>query len=301
MAAGLIGREAASHHLIPEQGILSMVDETIERVCAALGDVPGLAAIVLGGSRARGTAGPASDYDVGIYYEPAVPLDIEALRTAVRSLVDDPDAGTVTEMGEWGPWINGGGWLSVNGRKVDLLYRDLARVRATIADCLLGHVSMNYQPGHPHGFVSAIWMGEVALCVPLVDRGNCIAALKAQTWPYPTPLRQALIGRFLWEARFSVANAELAVARGEQTHIAGCTYRALACVGQVLFALNRRYLINEKGALLEAAGFPTTIDGLADMPPRLWAAIGGREYGAAIQLLWDLVREMEAKVEGEAR
>ena len=38
------------------------------------------------------------------------------------------------------------------------------------------------------------------------------------------------------------------------THIVGCAYRALCCMGQVLFALNRRYLINEKGALAEAAG-----------------------------------------------
>jgi hypothetical protein len=28
---------------------------------------------------------------------------------------------------------------------------------------------MAYQPGHPHGFCSAIWMGEVVLCRPLSD------------------------------------------------------------------------------------------------------------------------------------
>jgi hypothetical protein len=294
------GATNPENQLVPERGILAMPDETIDLVCEAIREAPGIAAIVLGGSRARGTAGSTSDYDIGIYYEPTSPLDVGALRAIVGSLIDDPDAGTVTGIGDWGPWINGGGWLSVKGRKVDLLYRDLARVRATIADCLVGNVSINYQPGHPHGFLSAIWMGEMALCVPLVDRGACIAKLKAQVWPYPMPLKKALIGRFLWEARFSVANAEIAVVRREQTHIAGCAYRALACIGQVLFALNDRYLINEKGALPEAAGLPMTISGLAEIPSRIWVSIGESEYGATIRVLWDLVRATEAIVEREA-
>jgi hypothetical protein len=45
---------------------------------------------------------------------------------------------------------------------VDLLYRPLESVERVISDCREGSVSMDYQPGHPHGFCSAIWMGEVA-------------------------------------------------------------------------------------------------------------------------------------------
>ena len=62
--------------------------------------------------------------------------------------------------------------------------------------------------------------------------------------------------------------------RGDSTHIAGCAYRALACIGQVLFAINERYLINEKGALTEAAAFPVTIDELATRVAEIWHRIG---------------------------
>jgi predicted nucleotidyltransferase len=58
-------------------------DPLLARVVEALRPVGGLAALVLGGSRARGTAGPASDYDLGLYYEPGAPLDVEGLRAAV--------------------------------------------------------------------------------------------------------------------------------------------------------------------------------------------------------------------------
>ena len=64
-------------------------DAMLARFVEALRSVPGLAALVLGGSRSRGAAGPASDHDLGLYYEPEAPLDIEALRSAVAPLADE--------------------------------------------------------------------------------------------------------------------------------------------------------------------------------------------------------------------
>jgi hypothetical protein len=226
-----------------------MPDTLLTRIVPRLAAVPGVVGVVLGGSRARGTANGVSDYDVGLYYGPDEPLDIEGLLDVARGLVDDPTAAAVTPVGGWGPRIVGGGWLLIEGRKVDLLYRGVEPVRAVISECRAGQISMEYQPGHSHGFCSAIWMGEVALCHPLHDPQGVIAQMKASTSPYPDKLREALLEKFLWEVMFSIKNGEIAIARGEQTHIAGCAYRALCCMGQVLFALNRRYLINEKGGV----------------------------------------------------
>jgi hypothetical protein len=153
---------------------------------------------------------------------------------------------------------------------------------------------MDYQPGHPHGFCSAIWMGEVALCRPLHDLDGALAVLKAMTEPYPELLRQALIRRFVWEVLFSIENGEIAVARGDQTHVAGCAYRALCCVGQVLFALNRRYLINEKGALDEASGFPVTIPRLDARATTVWQAIGRRDFRDSFDELRAMHGELKA-------
>ncbi|WP_395844604.1 nucleotidyltransferase domain-containing protein [Archangium violaceum] len=268
----------------------------LTRVIEALRPVRGLAAIVLGGSRGRGTAGPASDYDIGLYYEPDAPIDVAMLQSAIAPLVDEPSS-TVTRMGEWGPWINGGGWLTIAGVKVDLLYRDLGRVREVIAEARQGRFSMNYQVGHPHGFCSAIWMGEVATCQPLLDPLGRIAELKGETWPYPRALRDALIARFGWEVGFAIENAELAARRAEQTHIAGCAYRALCCVAQVLFALNGRYLINEKGAVAEAATYPITLAGLAQEQAEIWRDIGNADHERALRRLRSLSDGLRALVE----
>ena len=47
----------------------------IGRLVRAFGGVPGVSAIVLGGSRARGEASAQSDYDIGLYYEPTEPIE----------------------------------------------------------------------------------------------------------------------------------------------------------------------------------------------------------------------------------
>ena len=239
-------------------------DPFLQRLVSAFAEVPGVEAIVLGGSRARGTAHCKSDYDIGLYYAGAAPIDTDRLREAARRLADRPSVTAVTPIGEWGPWIVGGAWLSIKGQKVDLLYRNIEAVAHVVEACRSGDITMHYQPGHPHGFCSAIWAGEIALCRPLHDPQGAVVGLKSLALPYPAPLREALVRRFQWEILFSIENAELATSRQERTHIAGCVYRALACIAQVLFALNERYLINEKGALEEAESLPLTLPELED-------------------------------------
>lgn len=268
-------------------------DPFVERLVCALDQVPGIDAIVLGGSRARGTAHDGSDYDIGLYFNERCPLDTQRLSAVASELADDPSATAVTSIGEWGPWIVGGAWLSIEGRKVDLLYRNIDEVRRIMDACHAGDITMDYQPGHPHGFCSSIWMGEIAHCVPLRDPTGVIAELKSMTSPYPQPLREALIRRFQWEILFSIENAELALDREEQSHVAACTYRALACVAQVLFALNGQYLINEKGALQEAAELPLTIPDLMEEVAAIWRRIGNKAFTTALAHLRKIERDLQ--------
>ena len=64
----------------------------LRRLVAALSAVPGVEAIALGGSRARGTATAHSDYDIGLYYRASRPIDVAALGRG-RGRLDDRGAG----------------------------------------------------------------------------------------------------------------------------------------------------------------------------------------------------------------
>jgi predicted nucleotidyltransferase len=272
-----------------------VIGEIVER----LAEIEGVEAIVLGGSRATGTHIARSDIDIGLYYRAERPMNLEMLGRAAAELDDERRSSLLTSFGGWGPWINGGGWLRVGGIAVDFLYRELGQVEGVLAACHAGKIEFAYQPGHPHGFASPIYMGEVAYCQPLWDPRGTVAALKAQTVPYPRALSEAIIRRFFWEADFSMTIARKGAVRGDAGYVAGCCFRCLACLLQTLFARNERYLLNEKGAVAIAAGF-TNVP--RDFQARVEAGFGmlrGPEGLAdAVQVFEGLITETGALLEG---
>lgn len=263
----------------------------LRRLVVALAPVPGVEAIALGGSRARGTATANSDHDIGLYYHGGRPIDVAALGKVAVSLDDRGAEAEVTPLGGWGPWIDGGGWLVIAGVHVDLLYRDLDRVAAAIDDAHAGKVERFYQPGHPHAFLPTIYMGEAAHVRILHDPSGALAALQARTRPYPAALARALRERFEWEAEFSLANARKSLDRGDVSYLMGCAFRAVACLCQVLFALNDVYLLNEKGAVAAADGFTRKPVGFARRVTRLYADIGSGAHAAGLDRLAALIDE----------
>ncbi|RJE90763.1 hypothetical protein D3P07_01285 [Paenibacillus sp. 1011MAR3C5] len=67
-------------------------------------------------STAKGTENHNSDIDIGIYYDSDKGLDITPLRQVAAEIDDGHRENLITEISDWGPWINGGGWMKVNHR-----------------------------------------------------------------------------------------------------------------------------------------------------------------------------------------
>ncbi|MDQ0466683.1 hypothetical protein QO010_004479 [Caulobacter ginsengisoli] len=266
----------------------------LDRITDALAGAPGVVAVVLGGSRALGTHHAGSDYDIGLYYRPEAPIDTAALAAIVADLDDRRTGEAVTRIGEWGPWINGGAWLSIGGQAVDLLYRDLGKVEHCLSEALEGRYEAAYQSGHPHTFTSAHYLGEAALCRPLHDPGGVVAALKAALSPYPPALRASLMARFGWEAGFSLENAAKGAKHGDIAYVAGCLWRSIGCLHQTLFALNETWLINEKGATAAVARLALAPANFQGRVEAAMARLRPGQLADAIALIDELVRETTA-------
>lgn len=263
----------------------------------ALAPVPGVAAIVLGGSRAQGSHHDGSDYDIGLYYRPENPIDTAALAEAVAGLDDRGSGEAVTRIGEWGPWINGGAWLKIEGQPADLLYRDLGKVEHCLSEALEGRFETAYQSGHPHAFTSAHYLGEAALCRPLHDPDGVMADLKARLNPFPELLRASLMRQFGWEAGFALMTGAKGARHGDVAYVAGSLWRATACLCQTLFALNRAWLINEKGAVAAAARLPRAPADVQGRVEAAFARLRPGQLGDALAILDELNREVQAFVE----
>lgn len=225
------------------------IENVLNKIVEELKDIPGVIGIVLGGSRARGNNLENSDIDIGIYYDEYLGFNTEDLSVAAAKLDDEHRENLVTPIGGWGPWVNAGGWLTIDGYHVDFILRDIDRVEEEINDCIEGKITTNYQTGHPHGYLNVMYMGEVSICNILLDKYKKIAQLKNKTKPYPKRLKDVMVNYFMFEACFSLMHAESNIDKDDISYVAGHIFRSVSCLNQLLFAANEEYCINEKRAV----------------------------------------------------
>jgi hypothetical protein len=257
----------------------------LERIAARLAEVDGVVGVCLGGSRARGTHLPGSDVDLGLYYDR--PLDVAALRALAG-----PDH-HVTEPGEWGPWVDGGAWLTVDDSAVDWIFRELDRVERVWADCVEGKHEVATQVGHPLGFHSHAYIGELALGVPLADPTGRLAAVRDRMREYPPALREKLVGEARWGCGFHLDVAAKGAKRGDAAYVAACLAQVFGALAHAIHADAGRWLINEKGAIAESDALPAAPERFAERTNALFGHLGDTpdELATAIKTARQLVEE----------
>ena len=148
----------------------------LDNVADTLAALPGVHAVALGGSRALGTNTPDSDWDLAIYYRDGFhPDHLRAIDWT----------GEVSDFGAWGGGVfNGGAWLEIDGRKVDIHYRDLAVVEYELAEATQGRFHWEPLMFHLAGVPSYLLVAELASNRQL--RGDKLPQPK-----FPDPLRAA--------------------------------------------------------------------------------------------------------------
>jgi hypothetical protein len=196
----------------------------------------GAVAVVLGGSRALGTASTPSDWDLGVYYRGK--LDTAPLARF----------GAVHPPGSWGRIMNGGAWLVVDGMKVDVLLRD-------------GEFEIDGLLGYLAGVPTYSLLAERAVAVTL--RGEL-----APPGDYPGPLASAAPPRWRFCRDFSLEYARMHARRGDVVGTVGQAAKAAMEEAHARAAAGARWVLNEK-RLLGTLGLASTNDHFAEMPRNL--------------------------------
>ncbi len=269
--------------------------ETALRVAGELMQVTGVQAVVLGGSHCTGTATEASDLDIGVYY--AGNLDVAAMDGVLSRLDDAGRQGLLNAPGQWGKWINGGAWLTVEGQKTDILLRDAQRVQSVIDDCQQGKVTMDFQAGHPFGFCNAIYMGEVKYCLPLCDPLHVMEGLKKRADPVSPVYRRAASGWFLWEAGFSFQTGRSSVKKQDIVYACGCLFKGILCLVQATYAAHGEILLNEKGALRRLSQYPFCPQGLVEAAEAALSGLDRLTLAASFDMMEKKFQEVSKLLE----
>jgi len=226
-----------------------------------LGEVPGVLAVTLGGSRAEGTNQADSDWDFSVYYRGAFdPVGIRGLGWA----------GEIFPVGGWGGGVfNGGTWLTVDGRRVDVHYRDLDEVGYHLAEARAGRFRIERLRFHLVGIPTYIVVAELA--VRRVVYGDL-----PEVEEYPEALRRSAPRRWVTDAGATLSYARTAhAAAGRVAETGGAIAAALACTAHGVLAARGQWITNEK-RLIDRAGLrhgDEALTGLRSAPDSLIRAV----------------------------
>ncbi|MFH8498138.1 nucleotidyltransferase domain-containing protein [Streptomyces coeruleorubidus] len=216
---------------LPDQTFLGT---TADRLAA----LPAVRAVTLGGSRAQGTERPDSDWDLAIYYRGG--FDPDDLRAVGWE-------GEVSQLGAWGGGVfNGGAWLTVDGRRVDVHYRDLDVVEHEVAEAEQGRFRVEPLMFHLAGIPTYLLAAELA--INKVLRGEL-----PRPAAYPPPLRETAPAHWHGTAAATLAYAKAGHApRGAVTQAAGAIAVAVTQTAHAVLAARGEWVTNEKGLVARA-------------------------------------------------
>ncbi|MGA6223679.1 nucleotidyltransferase domain-containing protein [Streptomyces umbrinus] len=211
----------------------------LDTVTDRLAALPAVRAVALGGSRAQGTHTPASDWDLAVYYRG------DFTPAALRAIGWE---GEVSEIGGWGGGVfNGGAWLTIEGRRVDVHYRDLDVVEHELAEAEEGRFHVEPLLFHLAGIPSYLLVAELAV-------NEVLHGTLPRPAAYPDKLRHTAHTRWHDTALMTLAYAKANHApNGRRTETAGAIATAAMQAGHAVLAARGEWVTNEK-RLLERAG-----------------------------------------------
>ena len=206
----------------------------VNRFFQALGALPQVDAIALGGSRATGRNDETSDYDVYVYTRGSIPED--SRRHILEQYCSYMEIGNAF-------WEMEDDVTLKNGIDMDIIYRNIADFERTVSSVVVDCVPCG-------GYTTCMWHNLITSKI-LVDKSGHLTALqKAYRIPYPQKLKKNIISHNLALLSGMLPSfdrqIQKAQARGDLVSVNHRLTEFLASYFDVLFALNEMTHPGEK-------------------------------------------------------
>jgi hypothetical protein len=200
--------------------------DLIGRIVARYAVLPQVRAIALAGSQATEQASQASDYDIYIYVQ-------EALPAALRLKIGQAFSPTAQLVDYWGPGLE---WDDPSGVHIDTVYFETTWIDEQIERTMTRHEA---SLGYSTAFVHTVRVSRI-----LHDPTGWFAGLQSRArQPYPDALARNIVALNLLVLRTSHSSyrqqLQKAAMRGDWVSLNHRTAAFLASVFDILFAINK--------------------------------------------------------------
>jgi hypothetical protein len=172
-----------------------------------------------------------------------------------RGTLDDGDLrnlgfeGEVAKPGEWGRLMNGGASLTVEGGRVDVVYRDRDAVAHWVAEASGGRFEIDAADGWVAGLPTYVLVGELA-------RGEALAGELPRP-EFPDALRESATRRWRDTAARVLAITGSLAPRGDVAGCVGLLAKAAVAAAQARLAERGEWAVSE-GGIVRRAGLGQT-------------------------------------------
>ena len=195
--------------------------------------IPGAVAVArAGGEDPTRPAAPGGEPAYLLYYRGT--LDAARLRNLGYE-------GDVAEPGVWGRLMSGGASLTVEGRRADVIYRDLDAVEHWVAEASEARFEVDAVDGWLAGMPTYVLVGELASCEALAG--------ELPRPEFPAALREAATRRWRDTAARALEIAESLASRGDVAGCVGLLAKAAIAAGQARLAERGEWVLGEGGIL----------------------------------------------------
>jgi predicted nucleotidyltransferase len=258
-------------------------EATLRRIVTVIADLPGVAAITLGGSTATGLADESSDLDVYVFYHQ--PLATSAERVArLGALADE----STLEVGI--PTFGLEDHLHMKHELIELVYLDLDRL---IAEADQAYDQGLSSEGYTTGLLYILVRSQM-----LYDATGEVTTLRARLQAaYPEPTRARLLREHPDLLRYYLELLRISQRRDDLLFVQHMRYSVQTIFFNLLFALNRQYHPGGKRLLSHAQRCAIQPFALADR----WNHIARlpADDGALADLLDELADDLRRLIEAD--
>ncbi len=247
----------------------------MKNLIVALSSIPGVVGVGLGGSRGLGIADNNSDYDFILFRNGGDHIHVDKIVDAINKHKES----------------------SADSHKIEVFETDLHQVAKEIEFAKQGKFIWSTKQLFPHGDLSTNQISHIMYLYLCAERDNSVTRLRQLAEPFPEKLKHGLIKFFLSQAKITLIHASKIRRKEDLQYLVSLCSSFVFFTNIVLFALNNRYPVTEKGGASLAFRLPLTIHNYQQRIPLLFTNTCSGNYGLVVTELAAMFDELKSLTE----